>query len=66
MVKEIERRRFLPNLDVIADYLACSKRTVQRLMKDEGLPAVSMGRNRVTCTPDRLDAWMAKRNREAA
>ena len=66
MAKEIEKRRFLPNLDAIANYLGCSKRTVQRLMKDEGLPAVSMGLNRVTCTPDRLDAWLAKRNREAA
>ena len=66
MAKEIEKRRFVPNLAAIADYLGCSKRTVQRYMSEAGFPALSSGRNRVSCTPDRLDAWMAKRNREDA
>ena len=47
MFKENAEFLFLPNLAAISDYLKCSKRTVQRLIKNEGLPVLASGCNRV-------------------
>jgi predicted transcriptional regulator len=66
MARKNARHRFLQNLSAIADYLGCSKRTVQRYMKDAGLPVLSLGRNKVGALPERLDTWRAARDEDQA
>jgi hypothetical protein len=62
----MNKPRFLGSLTAIADYLSVSRRTVQRRMCDAGLPVLSQGRNKCSAIPERLDAWLAERNKEAA
>jgi len=64
MTKKLQR--YLPDIDSIARYLGCSRRTVQRLVKNKGLPALSSGRNRVAALPERIDAWRAQRDKDSA
>jgi len=66
MFKENAEFLFLPNLAAISDYLKCSKRTVQRLIKNEGLPVLASGCNRVMALPERIDAWRAQRDKDSA
>jgi excisionase family DNA binding protein len=66
MTSKNVRHRYLPNLSAIADYLGCSKRTVQRLMRNAGLPVLSSGRNHVAALPERIDAWRRSRDEASA
>jgi len=64
MTKKLQR--YLPDIDSIARYLGCSRRTVQRLVKNKGLPVLASGRNRVTALPERIDAWRTTRDEATA
>ena len=66
MARQNLRNRYLPTLSTIADYLGVSKRTVQRYVRDEGLPVLSSGRNHVSALPERIDAWRAARDEDQA
>jgi hypothetical protein len=75
MIPGMSSRRFLGNLTAIARHLVanheryrrgCSTRTVQRLMQIPGCPILSMGCNRVIVTADKLDAWLAAREKATA
>jgi predicted site-specific integrase-resolvase len=60
------RPRYLSGLTAIAAYLGISRRTVQRYMKDAGLPVLASGHNRVAALPERVDAWRAQRDEDSA
>ena len=65
-MKTSRQPRYLPDLASIAAYLRCSRRTVQRLVRDAGLPVLSQGRNKCSAVPERIDAWRAQRDKDSA